>query len=127
MACNILVQLPSSFFSMRLVSVQVVLAYSRMDTNTAGKNCFILSDRSDFHMTDSLSIAVHAFASRVLMTLSVDEMLLPRKVNLSISFLSNIYHFLFYVFSKILCYEQDVIHGQFLVEFNRHKFKVFIW
>ena len=29
-------------------------------------------------MTDSLSIAVHAFASRVLMSFSVDETLLPR-------------------------------------------------
>ena len=33
----------------------------------------ILSDRSVFHMTDSLSITVHAFASRVLMSFSVDE------------------------------------------------------
>ena len=42
------------------------------------KLCFILSDRSDFQMTNSLSIAVHAFASRVMMSFSVDEMLLPR-------------------------------------------------
>ena len=34
-------------------------------------------------MTDSLWIAVHAFDSRVLMSVSVDETLLPRKVNLS--------------------------------------------
>ena len=34
-----------------------------MDTTAAWKkNYFILSDRSGFHMTDSLSIAVHAFA-----------------------------------------------------------------
>ena len=39
---------------------------------------FILSIRSDFHMTDSLLIAVHAFASRMLMSVSVDETLLPR-------------------------------------------------
>ena len=31
---------------------------------------FILSVKSDFHMTDSLSIAVHAFASCVLMSAS---------------------------------------------------------
>ena len=37
-------------------------------------------------MTDSLSIAVHAFASRMLMSVSVDETLLPRQVNLSTSF-----------------------------------------
>ena len=37
-------------------------------------------------MTDSLSIAVHTFASDVSMSVSVDETLLPRKVNLSTSF-----------------------------------------
>ena len=42
--------------------------------------------RSDFHMTDSLLIAVHAFASHVLMSFSVDETPLPRFVNLSTSF-----------------------------------------
>ena len=48
---------------------------------------FILSDRSDFHMTDNLSKAVHhAFASCELMSFSVDEKLLPRLVNLSTSF-----------------------------------------
>ena len=37
-------------------------------------------------MINSLLIAVHAFASRVLMSASVDETLLPRKVNLSSGF-----------------------------------------
>ena len=37
-------------------------------------------------MTDSLSIAVHAFVSRVSMSFSVDETLFPRLVNLSTSF-----------------------------------------
>ena len=37
-------------------------------------------------MTTSLSLTVHAFASRVLMSVSVDETLLPTKVNLSTSF-----------------------------------------
>ena len=50
------------------------------------KRRFILSVRSDFHMADSLSIAVHAFASRVLMSVLVDEALLPTYVNLSASF-----------------------------------------
>ena len=73
--------------SMRLVSVHEVLAYSSMDTTAAWKKLrFILSDRSDFHMTDSLSITDHAFASRVLMSLSVDDTLLPKLVNLSSSF-----------------------------------------
>ena len=39
---------------------------------------FILSIRSNFHMTDILSIAVHAFASRMVMSFSADETLLPR-------------------------------------------------
>ena len=40
---------------------------------------FILSDRSDFHKTERLSIAVHAFASHVLMSFSVDKKQLPKK------------------------------------------------
>ena len=59
----------------------------RMDTTTAWKKLsFLLSDSSDFHMTDNLSIVVHAFASRVLMSFSEDLTLLPRQVNLSTSF-----------------------------------------
>ena len=76
---SILVQLPSSYFTIHLVSVHVVHPYSSIDTITAWKKlCFILSVRSHFHMTDSLSKAVHAFASHVLMSVSVDETLLPR-------------------------------------------------
>ena len=37
-------------------------------------------------MIESLSIAVHAFVSRLSMSFSVDETLLPRQVNLSTSF-----------------------------------------
>ena len=78
-ARSILVQLPSSFFFSRLVSVQVVHPYSSIDTTAAWKKLhFILSFRSDFHMIESLSIAVHAFVSRVSMSFLVDEMLLPR-------------------------------------------------
>ena len=51
-ARSIIVQLPSSFFYMRLVSVHVVHPYSSMDTTTARKKFrFILSDRYDFHLT----------------------------------------------------------------------------
>ena len=39
---------------------------------------FFLSDRSDFHLTDSLSITYHAFTRRVVMSFSVDETLLLR-------------------------------------------------
>ena len=76
---SILVYLPSSFFSSRLVSVQVVHPYSSIDTTAAWKNVrFILSVRSDFHMIDSLLIVVHAFVNLVSMSCSVDETLLPR-------------------------------------------------
>ena len=47
---------------------------------------FILSVRSDFHMTDRLSIAFHDFVSCVSMSVSVDETLFPRYVNVSTSF-----------------------------------------
>ena len=77
-ALNILVLLPSSFFFSRLVGVQVVHPCSSIDTTAAWKKLrFILSVRSDFHMIESLSIAVHAFISRVSMSFSVDETLLP--------------------------------------------------
>ena len=78
-ARSILVLLPSSFFSIRLVSIHVVHPYCSIDTTTAlKKQRFILSLRSDFNMTDSLSIGVHAFVSRVLMSFSIDDTLLPR-------------------------------------------------
>ena len=52
------------FFSIRLVSVHEVHPYSSIDTAAGWKKLrFILSVRSDFHMTDSLSVAVHPFAS----------------------------------------------------------------
>ena len=77
-ACSILVQLPSSLFSRRLVRVQLVQPYSSTDTTTAWKNClFSLSVKSDFHMTDNLFIADHAFPIHVLTSLSVEEILLP--------------------------------------------------
>ena len=77
-ARSILVKLPSSFFLIRFVSVHVVHLYSSIDAISAWKKLrFILSVRSDFHMIDSLLLVVHAFASRVLMSVSVDETLLP--------------------------------------------------
>ena len=78
-ALNILVLLPSSFFFSRLVSVLVVHPYSNIATTAAWKKLrFLLSVRSDFHMIESLLIAVHAFVSRVSMSFSVDERVLPR-------------------------------------------------
>ena len=66
------------FFFIRLVSVHVEHPYSSIDMTAAWKKLrFILSVKSDFHMTDSLSINVHAFSSRVVMSVSVNETLLP--------------------------------------------------
>ena len=60
--CSILVQLPSSFFSICAVSVHVVHPYSRIDMTAAWKKLrFILLNRFYFHMTDDLSIAVQFF------------------------------------------------------------------
>ena len=65
----------------------VVSPYSSMDKASAGKKCcFILLNRSDFHMIDKLSVAFDAFAGGMLMSISVDEMLPTRDVNWSISF-----------------------------------------
>ena len=71
--------------SSRFVSVHVVHPYSSIDVTAAWKKLrFILSVRSDFHIVDSLLIAVHAFVNLVSMSFSVDSTLLPRYVNLSV-------------------------------------------
>ena len=78
-ARSILVLLPSSFLSRHFVSVHVGHPYSSIDTTTAWKKVrFILSARSNLHMTDRLLIAVHAFVSCVSISVAVDETLLPR-------------------------------------------------
>ena len=74
-AWNILVQLLSSFFSIRLLSVHVVHPYSSIDTTTARKKLrFILSFRSDLRMIDGRSIAVHAFVRSVNLSTSFREL-----------------------------------------------------
>ena len=85
-ALSILVWLPSSFFSVHLLSVHVAHPYNSIDKTTAWKKNCILSVKFDFHMTDSLSLDVHAFANRMLTSVSVDETRLLRLVNLSSSF-----------------------------------------
>ena len=58
-----------------------------MDTATAWKKShFILSDRLDFHMIDSLSITLPTLANYMLTSLSGDEILLPRYVIWSTNF-----------------------------------------
>ena len=75
-----------SVLTIRLVSVYVVLPYSRTDTIAARKKLrFILQDKFDFHVINNLSIAVYAFTSRILMSFSANETLLLKSVNLSTS------------------------------------------
>ena len=65
----------------------MVHPYSIIVTTTAWKKSpLILTDWSHFHMIDSLSIAIHMFTRYILISLSVDETLLPRCVNLSTDF-----------------------------------------
>ena len=72
---------------MGLVCVHVVHLYSSIDTATVWKKFyFILSDGSDFHIIDAKSIPFHAFAWRIVISLSVDEILLPKYVKLSTNF-----------------------------------------
>ena len=53
-----------------------------------GRNpVFFSLERSDFHMINNLSIAIHTFVKYMLASLSVDERLLSRYVNLSIYFI----------------------------------------
>ena len=87
-AHSILRQFPSGFFSVHFASILVVHPYNSLDSATAcKKNSFsILLDRSDFHLIDNLSIAFSIFHRRMLTSLSVDEMLLPRYVKLSTNF-----------------------------------------
>ena len=76
-------------FSLLIIikSVKVVQPYNSIDTATAWKNSrVILSVRSDFHIIDNRSIAVHVFPLQMLTSLSVDEMLLPSYVNWFTSF-----------------------------------------
>ena len=54
--------------------------YSSTDTDSK-KSHFILIERSYLNMIDNLPIAVHAFPMRMLTSLSVDEILLPKYVN----------------------------------------------
>ena len=52
--------------------------YSSIEATAAWKKLrFILSVRSDFHIIDSLLIAVNAFVNPVSMSFSVDATLLP--------------------------------------------------
>ena len=106
MARSIFVQFSSSFFFIRLVSIQVVHQYSSIDTTDVCKKMrFDLSDkRSDFHLIDNPSIAVHIFTSRILMSFSLDETLLPRYVNLSSNFREPPFRVYIYIYISSSCH-----------------------
>ena len=73
----ILAQFLFSFSSMRFVSFHVVRQYS--DTDTASvwkKSCFILLDRSEFCMINTLLIAIYTYTRGILTSLLVAEILL---------------------------------------------------
>ena len=84
-ACRILMQLRSSlfcFFYKRLVSVHVVHPCSSMYMTLLGKNCVLFY----WLYLTFIWMITYAFPSCLLMSFSVDEALLPRKVNLSFNF-----------------------------------------
>ena len=65
----------------------MVHPYNSTDTTVSWKkSCFVSSGRSDFHMINSQLIEVHTFARCILISLSVDEILLLRYVNLFTNF-----------------------------------------
>ena len=84
-ACSILLlNYTCSFFSRHFVRVRVVQRYRSTDMSVAWKNLrFILSDISNFHIVDNVSIAVHGLPMFMSTSISVDEILLPRYMNLS--------------------------------------------
>ena len=76
-ARSILEQFLSSFFCICLVSIHIV----ELTQLLLGRNCiFILSDDSDFNMIYNLLIVVHALVCCILMSFSVDEILLLRDI-----------------------------------------------
>ena len=86
-ARRILVKFTSSFSSLHFFSVHMVHPYISINTTAAWKkSSFILSNRSDYYIINSISIVVYVFARHILTSLSVDEIRLTRYVNLSTNF-----------------------------------------
>ena len=81
-ACILLI-----FFSRCLGKIQVVQPYNSTDTATIRKNYrLILSESLDFQMVDNFSISVYAFSLRIITSLSVDAIFLPRCMKCSTNF-----------------------------------------
>ena len=75
-------------FSKLFVRVQVEQIYKGTDSFTVRIPVFILSESSDYHVVDNLSIAVHALPMHMLTSLLVDEILSPSYINWSTYFRS---------------------------------------
>ena len=72
---------------MHFASVHVAYPYTSIDTATVWKTSRLFSSaRTDFCMIDNLSIAVHTFTGRVVISLLIDGILQPRYVNWSSNF-----------------------------------------
>ena len=82
----IFVRFPSSFFSRRFVNSMCYIRRVVLTTAARKKSRLILSNRSDVHSIDSLLIAVQTFGRHMLISLSVDETLHVRYINLSSDF-----------------------------------------
>ena len=97
---------PIYLFIIRLVGVYI----EELTQPPLGKKLrFILSDRSDSHMIDNLSIAVHAFACGIFISLSVDErhVNLPRNLNLPTNFREPLFRVEmshFFIKTHVLCF-----------------------
>ena len=66
-------QIYSDFSFKRFIRVLVVHPYGRTDAATTRKKSrFILSESSNFHMIDKLSITIHSFFMLIRASLSVD-------------------------------------------------------
>ena len=74
-------------FAVLIKTFLQALHYCNTYTATAGKNTrFILLEKSDLHVVDDLSIAVHILLMRILTLLSVDVILLPGWITRSTNF-----------------------------------------
>ena len=84
---RILVLFTSSFFSMHLVSVQVVHPYSSFTQPQLERNPMLFCRRDQiFYMINNLLIVFHTFVTLMLTSFSEDEIWLPRYVNLWTNF-----------------------------------------
>ena len=87
--CSILVLFPSYFSPCVLLgSMWYIHPYCSINTATIGKTfCFIVLEKANLQMINNLLLTVNDFARGMVTSLSVDEILLLRYMNLSTNFL----------------------------------------